>query len=131
MKQSGNIIIFATIFITTLVNAIWFSQNNAEPLVVTEIVEIPIELREFSGEAHLEHWLTHRDDTIRLVSGADFNSYDCDDYARQLVSQARRDGYDVWVDLVGEHMICGTIMGNDYYRIEPQTGEHWKETELD
>ena len=131
MYKSGNILIFATIFITFLVNAIWFSQIDTEPLVVTEVVEIPVELKEFSGEAHLAHWLAQRDSTIRIKSGTDFNSFDCDDYARQLVSQARRDGYDIGIELDGNHILNNTIIGNDLYFIEPQTGEHWKETSLD
>ena len=126
MKPSANKLIFATIFITFLVNAYWFSQKDTETLVVTEMVETPVELREFSGEAHLEHWLTHRDTTIYLQSGADFNNYDCDDYALALKAQAQKDGYDVGVELNDNHLLNNTIIGGYIYFIEPRTNEYWK-----
>ena len=131
MKEG--VVVFLAIFISGLVFPFAFALDyHYEPSTSREIiVEVPIELREFSGVAELEHWLAHRDTTIYLKSGADFSNYDCDDYARDLVAKARQDGYDVGIELDGDHILNNTIIGNSLFYIEPTTGELWEKTTLD
>jgi len=125
----------AYIFLLALISTGFFCWGYlyAEPTTETvEVIrEIPVKIREFSGEAHLAHWLRNRDKTIRFVGVADFNNYDCDDYAQALVRQARQDGYDIGVELDDNHMLCNTIIGNDLYYIEPRDNSYWLVTVLD
>jgi len=83
--------------------------------------------REFVSLAELNAWLAEDDsDTTLYIFGAGcISKYDCDDYAAALVYNALYDGYSVSTQIVGNHMLNSTIIGNNIYYIEPQTDEVW------
>lgn len=73
--------------------------------------------REFDSLQELKQWL--RDDPTSEHSYS--SSYDCDDFAMDLMFAAIRDGY--WIGLYAEedHVMNLTTIGNLVYIIEPQT----------
>ena len=83
--------------------------------------------RQFESLAELNAWLAEDDsDTTLYIFGSGcLSEYDCDDYAAALVYNALSDGYAVSTQIVGNHMLNSTIIGNDIYYIEPQTDEVW------
>ena len=116
-----------------------------EEVEVEKIVEVPIELREFESVEELRAWLAI-DDTntvLRFVGSINLDRYDCEDFAFQLIKNARQDGYDVYFQFIktytrpdtGEyiydHALNSTIIGNDIYLIEPQTDEFWRAAYMD
>lgn len=81
--------------------------------------------KEFDSLNALKAWLAH-DDTdhaIYIFGSGCLNHYDCDDYAMALVYNALQDGYLISTQIVDNHMMNSTIIGNDIYLIEPQTDE--------
>ena len=83
--------------------------------------------REFESLAELKAWLAEDDTdcTIYIFGSGCLAAYDCDDYATALVQNAFSDGYLVSTQVVGNHMMNSTIIGNKVYFIEPQTDEVW------
>jgi hypothetical protein len=81
--------------------------------------------RQFESLAELKAWLAEDDsDTTLYIFGTGcLSNYDCDDYAAALAHNALYDGYLVSMQIVGNHMLNSTIIGNDIYYIEPQTDE--------
>ena len=73
--------------------------------------------REFDSLQELKQWLW--DDPTSEHSYS--SSYDCDDFAMDLMFAAIRDGY--WIGLYAEddHVMNFTTIGNLVYTIEPQT----------
>jgi len=122
----------------------------AKPIIeqVEVPVAVPIELREFETTEELEGWLAenHIDEAIMLyASGKEF---DCDDYTRRLIRDAKTDGYQLWFQVLppdyrrpdtGErltkndeaHALCSAIIGNRLFFIEPQTDDYWFVAEVD
>ena len=123
---------------------------DAEPIIETvELpVEIPIKLRNFENTEELESWLEdnyidHAD--MGYISGKPF---DCDDYALRLIKDARRDGYEMYLQVLmpryrrpdnnklvthskEAHAVCSVIIGDNLYFIEPQTDEYWLAAKVD
>jgi len=83
--------------------------------------------REFGSLDELKAWLAKddTDSTIYIFGGGCLTSYDCDDYAVALMRNALLDGYSISTQIVGNHMINSTIIGNKIYFIEPQNDEVW------
>jgi len=114
----------------------------------TEIVERAVTLSDFKNTDDLEHWLedNHIDHAIMLYTSG--KKFDCDDYARRLVNDARKDGYEMWVQVVfhpyripgsgrlitekgSGHALCGVVIGNEWYFVEPQSDEYWPVAQVD
>lgn len=81
----------------------------------------------FGSLGELEDWLAE-DDTNTNPEHLTQGELDCDDYALTLQKHALEDGYLISVhlfDTVGDglfnHMANIAVIGNDIYRIEPQT----------
>ena len=83
--------------------------------------------REFESLAELKAWLAEDDSdtTLYIFGNGCLSNYDCDDYAAALVYNALYDGYLVSTQIVGNHMLNSTIIGNSIYYIEPQTDAVW------
>jgi outer membrane murein-binding lipoprotein Lpp len=75
-------------------------------------------LRQFTSVEELEAWLAGND--IDKREYIEF-TYDCDDFAQDLMIAALEDGYMVSTELWSCHMLNSTIIGNDIYTIEPMT----------
>jgi outer membrane murein-binding lipoprotein Lpp len=75
-------------------------------------------LRQFTSVEELEAWLAGND--IDQREYVEF-TYDCDDFAQDLMIAALEDGYLVSTELWSCHMLNSTIIGNDIYTIEPMT----------
>ena len=123
-----------------------FVYLEAEPVI--EIVEVPVELGDFESTEELENWLSenHIDEAVMLY--ADGKRFDCDDYARRLIKDARADGFQLWLQVLlpdyrrpdtGErvtesdqaHALCSAIIGDRLYFIEPQTDDYWFVAKVD
>ena len=123
---------------------------EAEPVIETVeiLVEVPVELRNFESTGELESWLSenHIDEAVMLYANGE--EFDCDDYARRLIKDARADGYQLWLQVLmpgyrrpdtGErvitsnqaHALCSAIIGNRLNFIEPQTDDYWFVAEVD
>ncbi len=123
---------------------------ESEPVVETVevVIEVLTELRDFESTDELERWLAenHIDEAVMLyASGKEF---DCDDYARRLIKDARADGYQLWFQVLlpnyrhpdtreritkhdQAHAICSAIIGDKIFFIEPQTDVYWFVAEVD
>jgi len=105
-----------------------FGQESVEPQQIiesrTDIKFIPVELRPFEDEAELVKFLNERDRTVRFVGYADLTHYD--NFALDLVKQARTLGYDVWLQWMDDHWGCMTAIQGDTYSIEAGTNEYWR-----
>ena len=119
---------------------------EAEPVI--ETVAVPVELRDFNSTGELENWLSenHIDEAVMLYANG--QRFDCDDYARRLIKDARADGFQLWFQVLlpdyrrpdtGErvtdsdeaHALCSAIIGNRLYFIEPQTDDYWFVAKMD
>ena len=124
-------------------NQLALSANNSAELGNVTIGELKQELagtekwqdywwqrahpKEFESLDALKAWLA-QDDTdhaIYIFGSGCLKNYDCDDYAVALVYNALQDGYSVSTEIVDDHMMNSTIIGNEIYLIEPQTDEVW------
>ena len=116
----------------------------AETVVEKEYVDIirhvPVEFRNFKNRKELEQWL---EEIIRLTSirfERKGTVIDCDDFAIELQQEALTDGFIISFEIINSteynelfsiplpewqalHAINLSIIGNDVYYIEPQTGE--------
>lgn len=83
--------------------------------------------REFSSVDELKAWLAQdaTDETLYIFGNGCLANYDCDDYAVALMRNALLDGYLVSLQIEDHHMTNSTIIGNEIYFIDPQTGEVW------
>ena len=101
-------------------------RESVEPQQVIErevhIEFIPVELREFEDEAELAKFLNERDRTVYFTGYADLTHYD--NFAQDLVKQARTLGFDVW--LHPNDNLCMTTIGEDAYLIDASTNEYWR-----
>ena len=123
-----------------------FVYLEAEPVI--EIVEVPVELGDFESTEELENWLSenHIDEAVMLYASG--KRFDCDDYARRLIKDARADGFQLWLQVLlpdyrrpdtGErvtesdeaHALCSAIIGDRLYFIEPQTDDYWFVAKVD
>lgn len=119
---------------------------EAEPVI--ETVAVAVELRDFDTTEELENWLceNHIDEAVMLYASG--RRFDCDDYARRLIKDARADGFQLWFQVLlpdyrrpdnGErvtdsdeaHALCSVIIGNGLYFIEPQTDDYWFVAKMD
>lgn len=75
--------------------------------------------RQFTSVEELKAWLASNNINERKYIP---DTYDCDNFAQDLMKAALADGYLVSVQLwPGVHMLNLTIIGNNIYTIEPQT----------
>jgi len=81
--------------------------------------------REFESLDELKAWLEKddTDSTLYILGSGCLTGYDCDDYAVALAHNALSDGYSISTQIVGDHMLNSTIIGNKVYFIEPQNDE--------
>lgn len=124
-----------------------------ETQIVTEYVEVPVEvpvevevevpqkLRRFDSVEELEDWLEQNPvDHTKFIY--DHGLGDCDDYALELVEDAKLDGFEMWFQVLhhpyrqpitdklltkksADHAVCSVIISDEVYYIEPQTDEIW------
>jgi hypothetical protein len=74
--------------------------------------------RQFTSVEELKAWLADND--IDKREYVEF-TYDCDDFAQDLMKTALEDGYLISTELWSCHMLNSTIIGNKIYTIEPMT----------
>jgi hypothetical protein len=74
--------------------------------------------RQFNSVEELKAWLAGND--IDKREYIEF-TYDCDDFAQDLMLAALEDGYLISTELWSCHMLNSTIIGNNIYTIEPMT----------
>jgi hypothetical protein len=74
--------------------------------------------RQFTSLEELKAWLASNDINEREYIP---DTYDCDDFAQDLMIAALEDGYLVSTELWSCHMLNSTIIGNNIYTIEPMT----------
>jgi len=90
------------------------------------IVEVHVLPVEFPSKAALLKWLEENNiDAHEYIP----TTYDCDDFAYDLMQAAIADGYLMSTQTVlingNHHMMNATIIGNEVYLIEPQTDTVW------
>ena len=91
--------------LTTALEEADYWENKAHP-------------RQFTSLEELKAWLAGND--IDKREYIEF-TYDCDDFAQDLMIAALEDGYLISTELWSCHMLNSTIIGNDIYTIEPMT----------
>jgi outer membrane murein-binding lipoprotein Lpp len=74
--------------------------------------------RQFTSVEELKAWLASNDINEREYIP---DTYDCDNFAQDLMKAALADGYLVSTELWSCHMLNSTIIGNNIYTIEPMT----------
>ena len=115
-----------------------------EIVVETEYVDVirhvPVEFRNFTNRAELEKWLEERNQVTFICFRQKDIIFDCDDFALELQQKALADGFIISFEIIDSseynelfstqlpegqtlHAINLSIIGNDVYYIEPQTGE--------
>jgi len=111
------------------------------PVILTEVKEIPIEVRRFDSVEELEGWIESNHGLINTIH-IEFNKHDdwndCEDQADRWQKRALDDGYIVSACPVYNGMVFGqkifeteypyhvglwTSVGNDYYYWDTVTGE--------
>ena len=121
---------------------------EAEPIIETVEVEVPCKLGDFESTQELEEWLASNyiDEAVMLYASG--KKFDCDDYALRLIKDARKDGYEMYLQVLmpryrrpdnnqlvtqnkEAHAICSVIIGNNLHFIEPQTDEYWLVAQVD
>jgi len=112
----------------------------------------PLRLKDFTDEAQLRHFLKYDNTNERLYlrAGSDgvikFNDQ-CEDRALRLIENAEKQGwrlhfvplhrieYQKWYnDSIGYnryHAICGAVIGNEFWYIEPSDDRAWRALFLD
>jgi len=99
------------------------AQLKAQVTAAQELAaywESKTHLKQFASLEELELWLANNDiDSREYIE----TTYDCDDFAHDLMIAALEDGYLISTELWSFHMLNSTIIGNDVYTIEPQTDE--------
>ena len=113
-------------------------ERDVERVVVREVImQVPREINEFKDLEELKEWAEVN--SMSLVMGLHEN-WDCDDYAEGMRERAMAQGYimsicPVYLGKVFDkqvepvrwnvpaHMGNITMIGNDIYYIEPQTGK--------
>lgn len=122
-----------------------------ETQIVTEYVEVPVEvprkLRWFDSVGELEDWLEQNPvDHTKFIY--DHGLGDCDDYALELIEDAKLDGFEMWFQVLhhpyrqpitgkllttksADHAVCSVIISDEVYYIEPQTDEIWLAAYID
>ncbi|UCD09511.1 MAG: hypothetical protein JSU79_02395 [Dehalococcoidales bacterium] len=107
---------------------------------VDVIRHVPVEFRNFTNRTELEQWLEKRNQLTSIRFKHKDTVIDCDDFAFELQQKALADGFIISFEIIGSgeynelfstqlpegqalHAINLSIIGNDVYYIEPQTGE--------
>ena len=106
---------------------------------IEQVINVPIELREFTNLEELEQWLGEKENASVAYFQSSDTIIDCDDYAYQLQQEALVDGYVMSFQIVTPdtynslfvnklplntlHAINLVLIGNTAHYIEPQTGE--------
>jgi len=136
-----------------LVNEPETDPNVEQPMTTIEyvdrIVRIPVELRNYNDIEELKQWLADLEaNTVTLYMERPEVKIDCDDFALTLQRQALADGYVMSFQIIEAnrynslfqgnkipadvlHAINLTVIGNNAYYIEPQTGEVVLAAQLD
>ena len=107
---------------------------------VDVIRHVPVEFRNFKNRTELEQWLEERNQVPSIRFQQKDIIIDCDDFAFEMQQKALADGFIISFEIIGIreynelfstqlsegqalHAINLSIIGNDVYYIEPQTGE--------
>jgi hypothetical protein len=107
---------------------------------VDVVRDVPVEYRNFTDQLELQQWLEERNKTATIYFQRGDAVIDCDDFAMELQKEALADGYIISFEIISVneynhlfsiplpesqslHAINLSIIGNDVYYIEPQTGE--------
>lgn len=118
----------------------YVEETVVEKEYVDVIRHVPVEFRNFTNHAELEQWLEEKTQLTSIRFQQNDSVIDCDDFAIELQQEALADGYIISFEIIsgGEydelfsiplpagqslHAINLSIIGNDVYYIEPQTGE--------
>lgn len=115
-----------------------------ETVIKTEYVDVirhvPVELRNFSTLEELKQWLNEKNQPASIRFQQNNTLSDCDDFAVELQQKALADGFIISFEIIkgieynelfitrlpteqSLHAINLSIIDNDVYYIEPQTGE--------
>jgi hypothetical protein len=116
---------------------------------IDRVEKVPVQLRNFNSLEELSQWLkgVNTDTTVVYFEGPEAK-IDCDDFALGLQQKALADGYLMSFQIIEpvtynslfqnsklplstHHAVDLTIIGNNVYYIEPQTGEVVLVAELD
>jgi hypothetical protein len=102
-------------------------QKLAENEVLVIYWQDRAQPREFVSLDELKAWLAkdNTGSTLHIVVVGSLAGYDCDDYATALVQNALSSGFSISTQIVGDHMLNSTIIGNEIYYIEPQNNKVW------
>jgi len=114
--------------------------------LVEKIIEVKVpviqelEFREFNDEQELEDWLRRYYKTHILLVSNQVRSV-CYISAKTMAEAALKNGYFMWVEIIDRytktpngvvinengkvHAVCGLVIGDTYYFIEPQLKEYW------
>ena len=88
----------------------------------TEYVYVTQPLEQFDTVYELQEWLYNNDISERQYIP---DTYDCDNFAVDLVREARADGYEIFICATDDHMFNMCEIRGLWYIIEPQTDEIW------
>jgi hypothetical protein len=126
----------------------YIEETVVEKEYVDVIRHVPVEFRNFADRGELEQWLEERKQLASIRFQQDNTVIDCDDFAIELQSEALTDGFIISFEIISVdeynelfsiplpqgqslHAINLSIIGNDVYYIEPQTGEIVRAAYLD
>jgi hypothetical protein len=118
----------------------YLEETVVEKEYIDVIRHVPVEFRNFTDRGELKDWLEERNQLVLIRFQQDNTVTDCDDFAIELQREALADGFIISFEIIsideynelfsiplpeGQslHAINLSIIGNDVYYIEPQTGE--------
>ena len=119
---------------------VYVEEAVVEKEYVNVIRHIPVEFRNFTNRTELQQWLEERNQLTSIHFERKDTVIDCDDFAIELQKKALADGFILSFEIINGseynelfstslparqslHAINLSIIGNDVYYIEPQTGE--------
>jgi len=118
----------------------YVEETVVEKEYVDVIRHVPVEFRNFTNRTELEQWLQEINQLTSIRFQQKDAVIDCDDFAIELQQEALADGFILSFEIISGseynelfstqlparqslHAINLSIIGNDVYYIEPQTGE--------
>ena len=118
----------------------YVEETVVEKEYVDVIRQVKIELRDFTNLEELNQWLEEINQVTSIRFEGKDTVIDCDDFAIELQKKALADGFILSFEIISGseynelfstqlparqslHAINLSIIGNDVYYIEPQTGE--------
>ena len=118
----------------------YIEETVVEKEYIDVVRHVPVEFRPFSDREELDQWLEERSQSASIRFQLHETVVDCDDFAIELQNEALDDGFIISFEIISGdeynelfciplpedqslHAINLSIIGNDVYYIEPQTGE--------